>query len=137
MKTLYVFKKSLLATFIFIFIGCGAETLAALIFIPAFAATWNVENNPDYRINLQPNADNKNVPAGVFVGDEQHNFDTDKDGNLITGSFDGLDIEFTIQRPNNVKVKYSGKMQTISDTDHTVIRIVLNSSSEGALVLVP
>lgn len=113
--------------------GCGAEALA-LIFIPAFSATWPDANDPDHQIDLQPNDANKNVESGVFEGQEIHFSDPDKDGNPLSGSFDGLDIQFTIERPNNVKIKYTGKMIPVSDTDHTIVKINLNSS-EGPLVL--
>ncbi len=135
MKAHDFFKRILVTSFVFVIVSCGAETLA-IVFIPAFAATWNVENDPDYRIDLQPDANNKNVPVGVFEGEEIHDTNSDLDGNPLSGSFNGLDIEFTIQRPNNVNVHYAGKMQTISETDHTVIKIFLNSP-EGPLVLVP
>ena len=128
-------KKMLVVLLAFVLSGCGAETLA-IIFIPAFAATWNVEGDPEYRIDLQPNDDNKKVRRGVFPGDEFHDSDSDRNNNDLSGSFDQLDIEFTIQRPNNVKIQYVGKMVPISDTDHTIVRIVLNSS-EGPLVLIP
>ena len=133
MKTLYLLKKSTVASLIFLVIGCGPETLA-IVFIPAFAATWNVENNLDYRIDLQPDEANKGVHAGVFEGQEEHDTNNDLNENPLSGSFDGLEIEFTIQRPNNVQVHYSGKMIPVSDEDHTIVRIELNSS-EGSLVL--
>jgi hypothetical protein len=134
MKAPKLIKKTTVTLFALLILSCGAETLA-LIFIPAFAATWNVEGDQDYRIDLQPDNNNKNVPAGVFEGEEIHDSNDDLNGNPLSGSFSGLDIEFTIQRDNHVEIQYVGKMQTVSDTDHTVTRIVLHSS-EGSLVLI-
>ncbi|HMB64400.1 MAG TPA: hypothetical protein VKN36_15075 [Eudoraea sp.] len=136
MKAPRLLKRTLITIFAVVIAACGAETVAAILFIPAFAATWNVENDNEYRIDLQPDENNKNVPAGVFEGEEQHDSDSERDGNLITGTFSGLDIVFTIHRPQNVKIQYVGKMQPVSDTDHSIVRIVLNSS-EGTLILVP
>lgn len=137
MKPYYSFKKMVITVLTIVIVGCGAETVAALIFIPAFSATWNVENDPDYRIDLQPDADNKNVVSGVFEGEELHDNDNDRNGNPLSGSFNGLNIEFTIVRDNNVNIKYSGIMRPVSEDDHTIVRIELNSPQEGNLVLVP
>ena len=134
MKTMYKLKKTVMILFAGFIIACGAETLAAIIFIPAFSATWPVENNNDYRIDLQPNEANKNVHSGIFEGEELHDTNLDLDGNFLSGSFKGLDIEFTIERNNGPDVQYIGKMIPISDTDHTITRIEL-TSSEGDLVL--
>ena len=135
MKTFYLFKRSFIALTLFVVIGCGAETLAAIIFIPAFAATWPVVGNDEYRLDLQPDADNKGVESGVFAGVEEHDSDATKRDSLF-GSFNGLNIEFTIRRPAG-GVQYTGTMTPASDTDHTIVKIVLNSSSEGRLVLAP
>ncbi len=135
MKTLYLIRSGIRVFIAILIIGCGAETVAAILFIPAFSATWNVEGNDVYRIDLQPDEANKGVHAGVFEGEEQHDTIPAHDGNFLSGSFSGLNIEFTIERPNNEKIQYVGRMQTISDTDHQVIRIELQST-EGALVLV-
>ncbi len=136
MKSFYSPKKLIVAVLAFLLVGCGAEVLP-LLFIPAFSATWNVENDADYRIDLQPDADNKNVHSGVFEGEEQHDSDNDRDGNPLSGSFNGLNIEFTIQRDNNVNIKYSGIMTPVSEDDHRIVRIELNSPQEGNLALVP
>ena len=137
MKTMFKVKKTVIILFAGFIIACGAETVAAIIFLPAFAATWPVVGDDDYRIDLQPDADNKNVHSGVFEGEEQHDLDNDRNGNPLSGSFNGLNIEFTIQRDNNVNIKYSGIMQPVSEDDHTIVRIELNSPQEGKLVLVP
>lgn len=134
MKTLHSLKKSLIVVCACIVVGCGAETLAAIIFIPAFAATWPVVGVEDYSIDLQPDSANKGVVSGVFEGREiDHPTDDNRKDNKLSGSFNGLDIEFTIQRPNG-NVKYKGKMTPISDEDHTITRIEV-TSSEDKLVL--
>ncbi|WP_418604229.1 hypothetical protein [Hwangdonia sp.] len=133
METLNVIKKSIVITFASIILACGAETLAAIVFIPAFTAGWPVVGVPDYTINLQ--SDDEGLESGIIFGDESnHPTDADKQFNTLDGSFNGLNIEFTINRPNDVKMKYTGKMIPISDENHTIIRMELNSS-EGALVL--
>ena len=133
MKTMYKVKKTVIILFAGFIIACGAETIAAIIFLPAFAATWPVVGDDEYRINLQPDGDNRNVPSGIFEGDEFHDSDQDRNDNFLSGSFDGLRIEFTIERPSG-NVQYTGTMTPVSDTDHTITRIVL-TSSEGDLVL--
>lgn len=134
MKTTYL-RSTLWAVFAFMLIGCSSGP-AGGGFIPGFNATWGVEGNDDRQIDLQPDEANKNVPHGVFPGDEIliENDTTIK--NPLSGSFNGLDIEFTIQRPNHSSVQYKGKMQPISELDHTIIRIEL-TSPEGNMVLVP
>jgi hypothetical protein len=74
------------------------------------------------------------VESGVFEGEELHFSDPARDGTPLSGSFDGLDIQFTIFRQNNMNVKYTGKMIPVSETDHNIVRIELNSS-EGPLIL--
>lgn len=136
MKTMYKLKKTVIILFAGFIIACGVETVAAIIFLPAFATTWPVENNEDYSVDSQPDEANKNVHSGIFEGEELHQTNPDLNGNFLSGSFIGLDIEFTIERNNVPDVQYIGKMVPISDTDHTIVRIVLNSS-EGSLVLAP
>ena len=126
-------KISFVGMLCFCLAGCGAET--ALVFIPIFSATWPVQGDEDYFIDLQPDDDNKNVESGVFEGEEIHFSIPEKDGNFLSGSFKGHDIQFTIQRPNNVNVKYTGTMKTASESDSFVTRIELHSS-EGSLILV-
>lgn len=140
MKTSYVQQIALGAIAIFAMAGCSSDSGGGTTFIPAFNATWAVDGtNGVYRINLQPNEANQNVESGVFNGDEQHDNDDNLDGNLLSGSFNGLDIVFTIVRDStdhSKDVQYKGKMIPISETNHSIIRIDL-SSSEGAIVLVP
>ncbi|MGQ1786010.1 hypothetical protein [Saccharicrinis sp. GN24d3] len=133
MKTIDVIKKSTLILLASVIMACGSETVIATVFIPAFAATWPVVGDENYEIDLQPDEDNKGVASGVFNGAEFHQTDPDRNGNDLSGSFDGLDIEFTIVRPNG-SVRYTGKMIPVSDTDHTIVRIEL-TSSEGDLIL--
>lgn len=130
MKTLNLVKKSIVIAFASIIVGCGAETVAAIVFIPAFAATWPDANDNEHRVNIQSNDEGKK--SGIIFGDEQHDSDSDKTGNL-TGKFDGLNIEITIERPTG-DITYTGKMIPKSDEDHQIIRIEL-SSSEDNLVL--
>ena len=99
METFNSIKKSLVVVVASLIVACGAETLAAIIFIPAFAATWPVEGFEDYSIDLQPDGDNKNVESGVFEGAElNHPTDPNRKNNLLSGSFNGLNIEFTIEK---------------------------------------
>ncbi|GGW37076.1 hypothetical protein [Arenibacter certesii] len=136
MKTLSLFKIMVIAIIIFACVGCSSSDGGGTVFIPGFNATWPVEGtNDEYRMDLQPNDANKNVPSGVFNGREEHDNNSALDGNPLSGSFNGLDIEFTITRANNVKVKYKGKMTPISETNHFINRINL-TSSEGSIVLV-
>ena len=132
MKTFNLIKKPLVILFASVIIACGAETLIAIVFIPAFAAEWSVVGDSDYFIDLRPD-DSKKVKSDDFTGTEFHFADSARDDNPIVGSFNGLNIEFTIKRDAG-DIKYTGKMTPVSDDDHNIIRIELNSS-EGALVL--
>jgi len=133
MKTMYKVKKITIIFFASFIVACGVETVAAIIFLPAFAADWPVVGDNDYEIELRPNDDNQGVVSGIFPGEERHFSDPDRDGNVLNGSFAGLQIEFTIERPSG-NVQYTGTMVPVSETDHTITRIVL-TSSEGDLVL--
>lgn len=136
MKTFKTLEKAVVMALFSIVIACGAETVAAIVFIPAFAAEWPVVGVEGYSMDLQPDEDNKKVESGIFEGAEQnHPTDPNKENNKLKGKFDGLDIEFTIFRPNG-DITYTGKMTPVSDEDHRIIRIDLNSS-EGKLVLAP
>lgn len=128
---------SIATIFFFVIIGCSSGGGEGGAFIPTFNATWAVEGtNGAYRMDLQPNEANKNVEMGVFPGEEQHDNDPDRDGNPLTGSFNGRNIEYTIQRGNHNNVKYSGIMIPVNEESGQIIRIEL-SSSEGNIVLVP
>ncbi len=123
--------------FTLVMIGCSSDAGGGGAFIPTFNATWEVDGTDgSYRMDLQPNEANKNVESGVFNGEEQHDDDDDLDNNPLSGSFNGLDIKYTIKRDNHVNIEYKGKMIPISDENHSIIRIDL-SSSEGNIVLVP
>lgn len=136
MKTFKTVKKVIIMTLFSVVIACGAETVAAIVFIPAFAAEWPVVGVDGYSIDLQPDEENKGVESGIFEGAElNHPTDPNRENNKLEGRFDGLNIEFTIFRSNG-NIKYSGKMTPVSDEDHTIIRIDLNST-EGKLVLEP
>ncbi|MEW4922910.1 hypothetical protein [Algibacter sp. 2305UL17-15] len=130
METFNVMKKSLVITFASIILACGAETLAAIVFIPAFTATWPDANDIEHRVNIQ--SDDEGKESGIIFGDEQHDSDSDKRGDL-SGSFNGLNIEFTVERPTG-DIKFIGKMIPVSNEDHNITRIELNSS-EGKLIL--
>lgn len=132
MKTLNLLKKSIAIVFTGIIVACGAETLAAIVFIPAFAAEWPVVGDADHFIDLRPD-DTKKVESDSFTGTEFHFSDNDRDNNPISGNFNGLNIEFTIERPTG-NITYTGKMTPVSNENHTIIRIEVNSS-EGKLVL--
>jgi len=130
MKTINFYARMLLIFFATILVGCSSSPPGGG-FIPGFNATWPVQGNANRQIDLQPNEANKNVPHGVFNGEEIIN---DTINNPLSGSFNGLDIEFTIQRPNHESVQYTGRMIPISEIDHFIVRIELNSS-EGSMVL--
>ncbi len=136
MKTSHVLEIAL-GAFILLIAGCSSDAGGGTTFIPTFNATWAVEGTDGaYRMDLQPNEANKNVESGVFNGEEQNDNDDDLDNNPLSGSFNGLDIKYTIKRDNHVNIEYKGKMIPISDENHSIIRIDL-SSSEGNIVLVP
>lgn len=133
MKTINNVKKRVLILFAGLMVACGAETIIVSVFIPAFAANWPVVGDDEYFIDLRPD-DNDNSESGTFTGTEEHLSGDFRDGNPITGSFEGLTIEFTIARQNGDVVTYTGEMEPVSDTNHNIVRIEL-TSSEGDLVL--
>jgi len=140
MKTINLIKKSVVITFASIIMACGAETLVALVFIPAFAGPWQVEGVNGYNFSIQ--SDDQGKESGIISGEESnHPSDLYEDFNKLNGSFKGLSIEFTIKRVNfndnqdTTFVKYTGKMIPKSDEDHTIKQIEL-SSPEDNLVLV-
>ncbi len=139
MKIVHVMRINLLAACVLILTDCGSDE-AGIAFIPSFNATWAVDDtNGEYRMDLQPDEANQNVPSGVFEGEEQNDNDSNLDGNPLSGTFNGLDIEFTIVRDSgdpSQNVKYTGTMEPISDTNNRIIKITL-TSPEGNLVLVP
>ncbi|SDL61241.1 hypothetical protein [Kriegella aquimaris] len=138
-------KSSLLKIITFTLLAgitsCGSSDSPGTIFIPDFTATWPVEGDEDYFMNLQyPSNDTKydNGPlhSGEILGEEQHNDGDDpRHNNILKGIFNGLDIEFTIERENGDKIEYKGKMTPISETNHFIVKISLNSPQEGAMVL--
>lgn len=135
MKIPGMFRKLPVAAMAFLLLGCGAETIAAIIFIPAFSATWPVQGDPEYFIDLRNADQEEDVPSGPLTGFEDHDSDPARQLNDLVGSFNGLDIEFTILRNNGQNpIKYTGKMIPVSDENHAIVRIELNSS-EGPLVL--
>ena len=126
-------KKIPLLGLMVLLLGCGAETVAAIIFIPAFSATWPVEGDSEYFIDLRNSDESEQSPAGGITGFEDHDSDPERQLNDLVGSYNGLDIEFTIQREGG-NVQYVGKMIPISEENQSIIRIELNSS-EGPLIL--
>jgi hypothetical protein len=132
MKTMNSLKKTVIILFASFIVACGAETVAALIFLPAFAATWPDVNDDEHFIDLRPVGEDGELESGAITGFESHDSDPNKEGDL-TGKFNGLNIEFTVERPNG-NIKFTGKMTPISDTEHTITKIEL-TSSEGVLVL--
>lgn len=137
MKSKYAYKITFMALFTLLIMGCSSENGGGgTTFIPGFNATWAVENDSERQIDLQPNEENKEVHSGVFNGDEillQSGGGSIK--HPLSGSFEGLNIEFTIDREDTGTVKYTGKMIPISETNHAIVRIELNSS-EGYMALV-
>lgn len=135
MKTFNLIKRSIIITFFSIIVACGAETVAAIVFIPAFAGPWPVEGFDDYSFSIQ--SDDEGKESGEIFGAEiDYPDDTNGLQNTLEGKFNGLDIEFTVTRDDNSKVKFTGKMVPKSNEDHQIIRIDLNSP-DGKLVLVP
>ena len=56
---------------------------------------------------------------------------------MTNGTFDGLDIEFTIPRNNGAEiVTFTGRMIPTSETDHAIIRIDLTTSEGESIVLI-
>ncbi len=133
MGTINKVKKTVIILFASLIVACGTETILLSIFIPAFAANWPVVGDTQYFFDLRPD-DEDNVESGTFTGREEHGSGDFRDNNPITGSFDGLMIEFTIARQNGDVITYTGEMEPISDENHNIIRIELESS-EGPLVL--
>ncbi|NJX14921.1 hypothetical protein [Tamlana crocina] len=133
MKVFYLIKKSLIISLLSLILACGAETIAAIVFIPAFTATWPVVGGNGYSFSIQ--SDEEGEESGEIFGAEI-DYPNDIDGleNPFTGSFNGLDIEFTVTRDDDSKVKFSGKMVPKSNEDHQIIRYNL-SSPEGNIVL--
>lgn len=129
MKNTNFYTRMLLIFFASFLVGCSSNPGTS--FIPGFNATWPVQGDADRQIDLQPDEANKNVPHGVFNGKEIIN---DTIENQLSGSFNGLDIEFTIQRSDHESVQYTGRMIPISEIDHFIIRIEL-SSSEAPMIL--
>lgn len=129
--------KTLLVLFLSLIFACGAETVIALVFIPAFGAVWSVENDSDYKIGIFRDG-SLEESSGKLSGQEEHLSNPLKDGNDIIGTFDGLNIEFTIERDisGGGNVTYSGKMIPFQETD-SIVKIELNSVQEGDLVLIP
>lgn len=119
--------------------SCGGSDPPGTIFIPDFTATWPVDGEEGYFMNLQypddPKYDDGPVQSGAILGEEQHEDDDDpRHFNILKGNFNGLDIEFTIERENGDKITYNGKMTPISETNHFIVKIELHSS-EGNVVL--
>lgn len=128
-------KVVLLAVATYAIMSCTTDG-GGTTFIPGFNATWAVENDSERQIDLQPDEYNKKVHSGVFNGDEillQSGGGTIE--HPLSGSFEGLSIEFTIDREDEGTVRYTGKMIPVSEMDHTIVRIEL-TSSEGDMALV-
>ncbi len=132
MRTIYTAKRALIILFASFVVACGAETIAALIFLPAFAATWPDANDDEHFIDLRPEGVDGEMESGVINGFESHSSDPEKEGDL-SGTFNGLDIEFTVERQSG-NVQFTGTMTPVSNTDHNITRIDL-TSSDGILVL--
>ncbi|XCF07632.1 hypothetical protein ABI125_07165 [Tamlana crocina] len=133
MKAFYFIKKSVIIGLLSLIVACGAETIAAIVFIPAFTATWPVEGGDGYAFSIQSNDEGKEMGL-IFGAEKNYPNDTDGDDNPLEGKFDGLDIEFTVTRDDDSKVKFTGKMVPTSNEDHQIIRYNL-SSTEGDIVL--
>jgi hypothetical protein len=133
MKTFYLIKKAIIIGVLSLIVACGAETVAAIVFIPAFTATWPVVGGNGYSFSIQ--SDDEGEKSGEIFGAEiDYPNDTDGFENPLEGKFHGLDIEFTVTRDDDSKVKFKGKMVPKSNEDHQIIRYNL-SSPEGDIVL--
>ncbi|GAB3659678.1 hypothetical protein GCM10028791_33170 [Echinicola sediminis] len=128
MKTPNFIKMLMVSLVLGMASGCGAE---AVVFIPLFSATWPDVNDPDHQIVLRQDSENTNVSSGIFAGFELHDSDFEKNDKLLSGRFNGYDIEFIIQRETDVKFK--GKF--ITDDNENIIRIELVSTDGEQLIL--
>ena len=136
MKSIKKLKSVISVVFILTILSCGSELV--IPFIIGLSATWQDVNDPDHRIEIRPSMENRNAKSGIFTGRELHETDDLRDSNLISGTFEGENIAFTILRRKidpDEEVTYSGIMQTVEEGDSArVVRIEL-TSSEGPLIL--
>ncbi|RMA64314.1 hypothetical protein [Ulvibacter antarcticus] len=136
MKTLaIVFKKSVFAIVIgLLFFACksdsGTEDIGT-IFIGIFDNTWEVQGVDNYSFGIFRDG-SIGTTSGILFGNEDHPNSGSID--MINGTFDGLNLAFTIPRTNG-NVVFTGVMTPTSETDHTIIRIDLSSSEGENLVL--
>ncbi len=131
MKARRRIKKTVIFSLLLLMMSCGAESI--LLFIPAFSATWPAVGDQDYFIDLRNSDPTEMSHEGTITGFEDRLVNNQNEINDLTGSYDGLEIEFTIERSSG-NVQYTGEMIPVSDEDHNIIRIELQSS-EGSLVL--
>lgn len=134
MKTFYLIKKAIIIGILSLIVACGAETVAAIVFIPAFAGDWAVSGEENYFFNLQSEDEGKE--SGSITGFEFDHPTEERKNNELEGTFNGLNINITIKRENG-DVHYTGKMTPESNEDHTITKIVLNNiSGNEQLVLI-
>lgn len=126
------------------FYACGPEPcdvpcddskpVLETIFYGIFDNEWEVEGTDDYIIGLFRDEDSQDTSSGVLQGHEDH--PVHGFNSMINGTFDGLDLEFTIPRNEGAEnVVFSGTMTPTSETDHNIIRIDLTTSENENLVL--
>lgn len=127
-------KKSTMVLLISLLSAC-TDTLIPLdtIYIGSFDNTWNVVDIEGYEIGIFRDGPT-NTTSGDLRGFEDHPEKGFTD--MVSGSFNGLDINFTIPGNNgNKDVTFTGKMTPKSETVHDIIRINLTTSEGENLVL--
>jgi hypothetical protein len=121
-------------------VSCGPELF--IVFLPAISATWCVEGEPCHKFEFRPDTTTNNAfSEGVVSGREFYINPSDgknyKDpgyeaegDNLIIGTFDNLNIAFTIhKRENGIEERpFVGAMEI---NDDQVTRMVLESLVDG------
>ena len=125
-----------------LFYGCDPESSPGpdpgpgpleTIFFGIFDNEWEVEGVDNYFIGIFRDGA-EDTSSGELRGFEDHPDLGFSD--MVNGTFDGLDIEFTIARDDGANnVVFSGTMTPTSETDHNIIRIDLTTSENETLVL--
>ncbi len=146
MKTLTVIQRlAYLLCIALIFTSCESEgTLdpgtdpeeepSRTIFIGNFDNEWEVQGGNGHFIGIFRDEDSLDGSAGTLNGNEDHPVHGFSE--MINGSFDGLDIQFTIARDDGASnVVFTGTMTPTSETDHQIIRMDLTTSDNEELVL--
>ena len=116
----------LLGSMMILLLGCGGGggggPTAPAVFIPDIGRIWFEPSNTSHNFSFIPA--NSGVESSTFTGEESQ-----ANGNInnLTGSYNGRQIQFTIQRPQS-NVLFQGQF-----TDKDTMSL---SSSTGNLTLV-